>query len=85
VTVVAMQGLARVGGPSAVAGALDLLKDERPMFRKAALEALGQLCDPGAGAQAVAAARRDPDPSVATAAGAAQRRCAAVRSPTAAK
>ena len=77
VTVVVMQSLARVGGPEAVGAALQLLRDERSQFKRTALEALGQLCDPGAAA-AVAAATRDPEPSVAAAAIAAQRRCKTV-------
>jgi len=75
VTVVVMQSLARLGGPEAVGGAVQLLRDERPLFRRTALEALGQLCDAGPGAQAVSGAQRDADPSVAAAASAAQRRC----------
>jgi HEAT repeat protein len=75
VTVVAMQSLARVGGPEAVGAALQLLGDERLLFKRTALEALGQLCDIGRGTAAVAAAMRDKDPSVAAAASAAHRRC----------
>jgi HEAT repeat protein len=75
VTVVAMQSLARLGGPEAVGAATELLRDERPLFKRTALEALGQLCDPGPGAAAVQAALRNPDAAVAAAATAAQRRC----------
>jgi HEAT repeat protein len=77
VTVVVMQSLSRLGGPEAVGAAVQLLRDERPLFKRTALEALGQMCDGSAG-QAVAAAAHDPDPSVAEAAGAAQRRCKTV-------
>jgi HEAT repeat protein len=77
VTVVVMQSLSRLGGPEALGAALQLLRDERAIFKRTALEALGQLCDPAAAA-AVATAMRDPDPSVAAAAGAAQRRCKTV-------
>jgi HEAT repeat protein len=77
VTVVVMQSLARLGGPEAVGAAVQLLRDERAVFKRSALEALGQLCDPTASA-AVAAATHDPDPSVAEAAVAAQRRCKTV-------
>jgi HEAT repeat protein len=75
VAVVAVQSLARVGGPDAVGAAVNLLADERPVFRKAAVEALGQLCDRSQGARAVEAATRDNDPTVAAAAAGAQRRC----------
>jgi HEAT repeat protein len=75
VTVVVMQSLARLGGPDAVGGAVQLLGDERPLFKRTALEALGQLCDGGPGDRAVAAALRDADAGVVAAAGAAQRRC----------
>jgi HEAT repeat protein len=81
VTVVVMQSLARLGGPEAVGAAGQLLRDERPLFKRTALEALGQLCDRGA-AQAVSTAARDPDPSVAAAASAAQRRCKTILSPS---
>ena len=76
-----MQSLARLGGPEAVGAALQLLRDERPLFKRTALEALGQLCDPGEGARAVEAATRDADPSVAAAASAAQRRCKTTAEP----
>jgi HEAT repeat protein len=81
VTVVAMQSLARVGGPEAVGAALQLLADERLLFKRTGLEALGQLCDPKRGAPAVAGAMRDKDPSVAAAASAAYRRCGAAARP----
>jgi HEAT repeat protein len=75
VTVVALQALARLGGPDAVNAARGLLEDERPGLRRAALETLGLLCDAGAGARALETATRDPDPTVAAAAAAARRHC----------
>ena len=41
--------------------ALQLRSDPRPVLRRSASEALGKLCDPGAGAEALRAATRDPD------------------------
>jgi HEAT repeat protein len=77
VTVVAVQSLARVGGPEAVGAAVKLSRDERPVFKRAAMEALGQLCDGGEGARTLEAGQRDPEPSVAAAAESARRRCKA--------
>jgi HEAT repeat protein len=70
-----LRALAEVGGPTALKAALQLRSDPRPVFRRSASEALGKLCDPGAGAQALRAATRDPDPAVAAAATASLRRC----------
>jgi hypothetical protein len=75
VTVVAMQSLARVGGPEAVGAALQLLADERLLFKRTGLDALGQLCDSSRGNPAIATAMHDKDSSVAAAASAAHRRC----------
>jgi HEAT repeat protein len=75
VAVVALQALVRLGGPAAIEGARGLLADERPGLRRAALEALGTLCDGREGARAVEKAASDPDPAVAAAAVAARRRC----------
>src|SRR5205814_5907969 len=50
VTVVVMQSLSRLGGAEAVGAAVQLARDGRPPFKRTALEALGQLCDPGPGA-----------------------------------
>jgi HEAT repeat protein len=70
-----LRALAEVGGPAALKAALQLRSDPRPMLRRSASEALGKLCDPRAGAEALRAATRDPDPAVAAAATAALRRC----------
>ncbi len=74
-----LRALAEVGGPVALQAALKLRSDPRPVVRRSASEALGRLCDPGAGAQALRAATRDPDAAVAAAAAAALRRCGAAQ------
>jgi HEAT repeat protein len=70
-----LRALAEMGGPVALKAALRLRSDPRPVLRRSASEALGKLCDPGAGAEALRAATRDPDAAVAAAASAALRRC----------
>jgi HEAT repeat protein len=75
VALIALQALARLGGPDAVRGAQALLGDERPSFRRAAVEVLGTLCDAGAGARSLEAAAHDRDPTVAGAAVAGRRHC----------
>lgn len=73
----ALRALARLGGPAAVAAAVALATDARHPFRQTALEALGTLCDPGAGAATLRAVVAGSDPPAAVAAQAAQHRCAA--------
>jgi HEAT repeat protein len=75
VALTTLQALARLGGPDAVRGAQELLGDERPGFRRAAVEVLGTLCDSRAGARSLEAAAHDRDPAVAGAAVAGRRRC----------
>ncbi len=67
--------LARMGGPEAVKAAVKLLDDERPALKRAAVEALGMMCDAGAGAAALRAASGSKDESVSLPAAAAQKRC----------
>jgi HEAT repeat protein len=76
----ALRALAEMGGPVALKAALRLRSDPRPVLRRSASEALGKLCDPGAGAEALRAATRDPDAAVAAAASAALRRCGSAQS-----
>ncbi len=71
-----MRALARVGGPQALAAALALTREERSLLRHAGIEALGTICDPGAGAAALRVATVGNNPSLAAAARAAQSRCA---------
>lgn len=71
-----LRGLARLGGPDAVAVALTLADDKRHPLRHAAIEALGTLCDPGPGAAALRKLAAGTDASLAAAAQSAQRRCA---------
>jgi HEAT repeat protein len=67
--------LARLGGPEAVGAAVKLLNDDRPSLKRAAVEALGLMCDPGPGATALRAATENKDESVSLPAAAAQQRC----------
>jgi HEAT repeat protein len=70
-----LRSLAQLGGPLALKAALRVRSDPRPILRRSASEALGKLCDPGQGAEALRAATRDPDATVAAAASAALHRC----------
>ena len=70
-----LRALAELGGPIALQAALRVRSDPRPVLRRSASEALGKLCDPGRGAEALRAATRDSDAGVAAAASAALRRC----------
>jgi HEAT repeat protein len=79
-TFATLGALATLGGERAMAGALALRADPRPSFRRAAAQALGQLCGgkDKEGERAAAPLRellRDPDEGVAGAARAALRRC----------
>jgi HEAT repeat protein len=73
-TVMALAGL---GGKAAVAAAVDLLADSRPSLQRAAVAALGVLCDPTAGAAALRSAAQSKDESVSAAASAATKHCSA--------
>ncbi|HEY8924979.1 MAG TPA: HEAT repeat domain-containing protein, partial [Polyangia bacterium] len=73
----ALRALGRQGGPEAVKAAADLSRDERHPYRQTAIEVLGQLCDPGVGAAALAAARASSTPALVQAAAAAETRCRA--------
>jgi len=70
-----VMALAVVGGKDSVAAAADLLTDSRPSLQKAAAQALGRLCDPGAGAAALRTAAQSKDESVAVAAAMAAEHC----------
>jgi HEAT repeat protein len=63
-----VMAIASIGGKEAVAAAAGLLTDSRASLQKAGVEALGKLCDPGAGAAALGAAAKSKDESVSIAA-----------------
>jgi HEAT repeat protein len=75
VAMAVLRSLARLGGPEAVNAAVTLAGDNRHPFRPAAAEALGTLCDPGAGAAALRALAASGDPSLVEAAARAAKRC----------
>jgi len=77
VAVAALRSLAHLGGPEAVSSAVTLAGDTRHPYRQTAIEALGTLCDPGAGAATLRAMVGGRDPVAALAAQAAQHRCGA--------
>jgi HEAT repeat protein len=58
-----------------VAAAVSLLGDQRFSLQKAAVQALGRLCDPGTGAAALRAAAQSKDESVSVAAAMATQHC----------
>jgi HEAT repeat protein len=70
-----VMALAAITGKDSVAAAVDLLTDSRPSLQKAAVQALGRLCDPGAGAAALRTAAQSKDESVAVAATMAAEHC----------
>jgi HEAT repeat protein len=70
-----VMALAALGGKDAVAAAVDLLSDSRQVLQKAAVQALGELCDPGEGAAALKKASQSKDESIAAAASMAVSRC----------
>ncbi|HVV50407.1 MAG TPA: HEAT repeat domain-containing protein, partial [Polyangia bacterium] len=76
VAIAVLRALARLGGPDAVKAAVALAGDTHHPFRAAAAQALGTLCDPGAGSAALRALAASGDPSLAEAAARAQKRCA---------
>jgi HEAT repeat protein len=76
VAMATLRALAHLGGPDAVKTAVALAGDARHPFRASAAEALGLLCDPGAGSAALRALAASGDPSLARAAERAEKRCA---------
>jgi HEAT repeat protein len=70
-----VMALAAIAGKDSVAAAADLLTDSRPSLQKAAVQALGRLCDPGAGAAALRTAAQSKDESVSVAATMATEHC----------
>ena len=70
-----VMALATIGGKDSVAAAAGLLADPRPSLQKAAVQALGRLCDPGQGAAALRAAAQSKDESIAIAASLAAEHC----------
>jgi HEAT repeat protein len=76
VAVMTLRSLARLGGPDATAAAVKLAKDKRHPFQTTAIEALGTLCDPGAGATTLRELEASSTPSIAVAAQNAAKHCA---------
>jgi HEAT repeat protein len=74
-----LRSLARLGGADATAAAVTLAKDKRHPFQSTAVEALGVICDPGAGAATLRELGAGPAASLALAAKEAEKRCAATR------
>jgi HEAT repeat protein len=74
-----VMALAAIGGKNSVAAAASLLGDQRPSLQKAAVQALGRLCDPGAGAAALRTAAQSKDESVSVAAAMATEHCRNLR------
>jgi len=77
VAAASLRTLGRLGGPDATAAAVTLARDTRHPFQQTAVETLGQLCDPGAGAATLQKLAAGPPGALALAAEAATRRCAA--------
>jgi len=72
----ALRTLAHLGGREAVAVSVALANDTKHPFRSNAIDALGTLCDPEAGAATLRAIGQGRDSSLAIAAQNAERRCA---------
>jgi HEAT repeat protein len=70
-----VMALATVGGKDSVTAAAALLTDSRPSLQKAAVQALGRLCDPGTGVAALRTAAQSKDESVSVAATMAAEHC----------
>ena len=77
VAVSVLRSLAHLGGPDAAGAAARLVGDARHPYRRAAIEALGEICDADVGARALATARTGADAALAVEAQNAQKRCAA--------
>jgi HEAT repeat protein len=67
--------LAAIRGPQAVSALVSLLSDTRPSVQRMAVEALGLVCDGGAGAAALRAASKNKDESVSIPAARAEMHC----------
>jgi HEAT repeat protein len=76
-----LRSLARLGGPDATAAAVKLARDKRHPFQSTAVEALGVLCDPGAGASTLRDLSAGPAGTLALAAENAAKRCESSRRP----
>jgi len=74
-----LRSLAHLGGPDATAAAVTLAKDARHPFQTTAVEALGMLCDPGAGAATLRELAAGPPGALALAAQNADKRCGSAR------
>ena len=75
VAIATLRALARLGGADAVEVAVALAADTRHPFRAAAIDALGVLCDPGAGQATLQKTASGPDALLARAAERAEKRC----------
>lgn len=71
--------LATLRGPEAVAALIGLLSDPRPSIKRAGVDALGVVCDPGLGLAALHAAAVGQDEAVAGPASSAERHCRETR------
>jgi len=76
VAVATLRALAHLGGMEAVAAAVDLAGDTRYPFQTVAVEALGVLCDPGAGRATLAKLAAGAETSLSRQAARAEKRCA---------
>jgi HEAT repeat protein len=76
VAAASLRALAHLGGPDATKAAVTLAKDTRHPFQHSAVEALGVICDPGAGAATLRALEAGKDVSLAAAAQNASKHCA---------
>jgi HEAT repeat protein len=76
VAIAGLRALAHLGGAQAVAVAVELAGDTRHPFQTAAVEALGVLCDPGAGRAALAKLAAGPETPLSRQAARAEKRCA---------
>ncbi len=77
VAVAALRSLTHLGGPEAVSSAVALTNDTRHPYRQNAIEALGLLCDPGAGAKTLHAIAGGGDTTLALTAQTALHHCGA--------
>jgi len=75
ITIAAIRSLGHSGGPKSAAALATLTRDEKHHYRQPAIESLGLLCDPTTGAQALAAARKFTDKSLADSAADAEAHC----------
>ncbi len=77
VSVAVLRSLAHLGGPEAVPAVVALANDTRHPYRQNAVEALGLMCDPGAGAKALHAIAAGGDSTLALTAQTALHHCGA--------